>query len=171
MSDVQPAYAGRDHANRPHRWPDERTAKLRELVAAGLTSRKIAKALGGISRNGVIGKCRRLGLSLKGEQSNQWTAAEKPAKPKRPPATRLKPGPRPAGLEQKQAAGALLPPWHVVAAEAWKRLPWSKPVELVNLSPDGCRWPIGEHSPYLFCNRFVVNGRPYCCTHNQMSGG
>ena len=44
-------------------WSDEATSQLRALVAQGLTSRDIAKALGGITRNAVIGKMNRLGLS------------------------------------------------------------------------------------------------------------
>ena len=50
------------------KWPDERVAKLRLLINDGLSASKIAKALGGgVTRNAVIGKLRRLSLSTPGE--------------------------------------------------------------------------------------------------------
>lgn len=44
-------------------WTDERIETLRELWAAGLSCSQIAYRLGGVSRNAVIGKVHRLGLS------------------------------------------------------------------------------------------------------------
>ena len=43
-------------------WTDERIARLVALWNDGLTASQIAKVLGGISRNGVIGKAHRIGL-------------------------------------------------------------------------------------------------------------
>src|SRR5690606_23957651 len=37
-------------------WTDERVERLRKLWADGLTASQIASALGGVSRNAVIGK-------------------------------------------------------------------------------------------------------------------
>ncbi|MEM6487566.1 MAG: GcrA family cell cycle regulator [Pseudomonadota bacterium] len=47
-------------------WTDERVEKLRELWAANMSASKIAKELGGVTRNAVIGKVHRLGLSNRG---------------------------------------------------------------------------------------------------------
>lgn len=44
-------------------WTDERTEKLRADWAAGLSASQIAERMGGITRNSVIGKAHRLGLS------------------------------------------------------------------------------------------------------------
>lgn len=44
-------------------WTEERVAKLRELWAQGKTASEIGVALGGVSRNAVIGKVHRLKLS------------------------------------------------------------------------------------------------------------
>ena len=37
-------------------WSDERVTRLRAMVAEGGSAAAIAEALGGVSRNGVIGK-------------------------------------------------------------------------------------------------------------------
>ena len=44
-------------------WTDERVERLKELWAEGMTASQIASNLGGVSRNAVIGKVHRLGLS------------------------------------------------------------------------------------------------------------
>ncbi len=44
-------------------WTEERVEILRELLAAGYSSRQIADRLGGTTRNAVIGKANRMGLS------------------------------------------------------------------------------------------------------------
>ncbi|MCI4665010.1 MAG: GcrA cell cycle regulator [Neomegalonema sp.] len=47
-------------------WTDEKVEKLKLLWAEGITAAEIAKALGDVSRNAVIGKAHRLGLSNRG---------------------------------------------------------------------------------------------------------
>ncbi|MGF1658743.1 MAG: GcrA family cell cycle regulator [Rubrimonas sp.] len=44
-------------------WTDERVARLQEMWNEGLSAAQIAKELGGVTRNAVIGKVHRLGLS------------------------------------------------------------------------------------------------------------
>ena len=44
-------------------WTEERVQRLKDLWAQGLSASEIADALGDISRNAVIGKAHRLGLS------------------------------------------------------------------------------------------------------------
>ena len=44
-------------------WTEARVALLRKLWAEGLSASQIAKELGGVTRNAVIGKIHRLGLS------------------------------------------------------------------------------------------------------------
>ena len=44
-------------------WNEERVALLRKLWTEGLSASQIAKQLGGVTRNAVIGKVHRLGLS------------------------------------------------------------------------------------------------------------
>jgi GcrA cell cycle regulator len=44
-------------------WTDERVEKLRELWGRGMSASEIADVLGNVTRNAVIGKAHRLGLS------------------------------------------------------------------------------------------------------------
>lgn len=44
-------------------WSDERVEKLKKMWAEGQSASQIAKELGGVTRNAVIGKVHRLGLS------------------------------------------------------------------------------------------------------------
>ncbi len=44
-------------------WTEERVEKLKELWSQGMSASEIAEALGDVSRNAVIGKAHRLGLS------------------------------------------------------------------------------------------------------------
>ena len=44
-------------------WTDERVELLKKLWAEGLSASQVAKQLGGVTRNAVIGKVHRLGLS------------------------------------------------------------------------------------------------------------
>ena len=44
-------------------WTDERVELLKKLWQDGLSASQIAKQLGGVTRNAVIGKVHRLGLS------------------------------------------------------------------------------------------------------------
>ena len=50
-------------------WSDERTATLQKLWAEGLSASQIAKQLGGVSRNAVIGKVHRMGLPYRATSS------------------------------------------------------------------------------------------------------
>ena len=44
-------------------WTEEKISKLKELWGKGKTASQIAEIIGGITRNAVIGKVHRLGLS------------------------------------------------------------------------------------------------------------
>ena len=92
-------------------WTDERVETLKKMWAEGQSASQIAKELGGVTRNAVIGKVHRLGLSNRvgpgtpaedegTAASATATAAPSPAAPAKPaPAPRAvapEPAPRPA---------------------------------------------------------------------------
>src|SRR5690348_2830003 len=61
-------------------WTDERVEQLKKLWADGLSASQIAAELGGITRNAVIGKVHRLGLS--GRTKAPSSNAPRPRKPR-----------------------------------------------------------------------------------------
>src|SRR5437762_6826798 len=63
-------------------WTDERVELLKKLWADGLSASQIAAELGGITRNAVIGKVHRLGLSGRAKSSS--SASPRPRKPRSP---------------------------------------------------------------------------------------
>ncbi len=85
-------------------WTDDRVEKLKQLWGDGMSASQIAKALGEVTRNAVIGKVHRLGLSNRGTASGGQSAsgdakkADTPARPSRPAK---------AAAEPKHAAAAV----------------------------------------------------------------
>jgi GcrA cell cycle regulator len=63
-------------------WTDERVELLKKLWADGLSASQIAAELGGITRNAVIGKVHRLGLSGRAKSSS--STSPRPRKPRSP---------------------------------------------------------------------------------------
>lgn len=78
-------------------WTDERVETLKRMWGEGQSASAIAKELGGVTRNAVIGKVHRLGLSNRNEEAEAAPAA--PAEPvekkaeKRPAAPKADPAP------------------------------------------------------------------------------
>src|SRR6185503_18971360 len=67
-------------------WTDERVELLRKLWQDGLSASQIAGELGnGITRNAVIGKVHRLGMSGRVKPPSAATARPRAPKPARPP--------------------------------------------------------------------------------------
>lgn len=73
-------------------WTDERVETLKRMWSEGQSASQIAKELGGVTRNAVIGKVHRLGLSNRDEPE-----AEAPA---------VTPAPEPAKVEAKAKPAA-----------------------------------------------------------------
>ncbi|WP_332909033.1 GcrA family cell cycle regulator, partial [Paracoccus binzhouensis] len=75
-------------------WTDERVETLKRMWAEGQSASQIAKELGGVTRNAVIGKVHRLGLSNRGEEGEAAPAAAPVAEAR--PAAAPAPEPKPA---------------------------------------------------------------------------
>ncbi len=140
-------------------WTDERVEVLKKLWSDGLSASQIAKELGGVTRNAVIGKVHRLGLSGR-------------ATPSRPPSrvirtTRL---PRPVLRPALRLAGATLPPAPPIPIEA-QPLPNGEFATVLDLSEHICKWPIGDpgDEKFQFCGRKTKSGAPYCEAHARMA--
>ena len=63
-------------------WTEERVSVLKKLWAEGHSASQIAKQLGGVTRNAVIGKVHRLGLSGRATPSRPVKRPPRLARPK-----------------------------------------------------------------------------------------
>ena len=86
-------------------WTEDRIDQLKTMWEAGQTASQIAEALGGVSRNAVIGKAHRLGLQARPSpvRPNEPVQA---APPPPPPVPEPEPEPEPVRPEELRAAPA-----------------------------------------------------------------
>ncbi|MFC0280079.1 GcrA family cell cycle regulator [Falsigemmobacter intermedius] len=78
-------------------WTDERVETLKRMWGEGQSASQIAKELGGVTRNAVIGKVHRLGLSNRNAASDETAApAAAPGTAGPPPAPEPAAAPAPA---------------------------------------------------------------------------
>ena len=169
-------------------WTDERVEKLKELWAEGMSASQIAKSLGGVTRNAVIGKVHRLGLSNRGSAGGQGAdeakPAAKPAKPSRPakaepkqpapPQDEPKPAPiavRPQPVirdaTQPRAPGLPTPEEQAARATLAEIEKMARRLDLLSLTERTCKWPIGDPTEdnFHFCGLPSAQGKPYCEHH------
>ena len=117
-------------------WTDERVETLKRMWAEGQSASQIAKELGGVTRNAVIGKVHRLGLSNRNDDTAEAAAAA--------PAPEAKPAPAPA------AAAAPKP--------APEPAPEPKPAAAAAAAPEAKPEPAPETTPAVAASNF--NRRP-----------
>ncbi|MCI4660733.1 MAG: GcrA cell cycle regulator [Neomegalonema sp.] len=158
-------------------WTNERVEKLKELWAEGKTASQIAKELGNVSRNAVIGKVHRLGLSNRngtGKPAEQTAEAPQPepveepviAQPEEPAAptkaAEAEPEVMEEEIEAEQEEG--YNPVAALAAEVERR---ARKLSLLELTERTCKWPIGDPATddFYFCGLPCETGKPYCEAH------
>ncbi len=151
-------------------WTDERVETLKKLWLDGLSASQIAKQLGGVTRNAVIGKVHRLGLSGRATPSQpQRPVFKAPRAPR--PAVAAAPAPRrPAEPVVIEAAAAIAAPASAVpAVAAFNEEPGSATV--LTLGAHMCKWPIGDPSSdgFTFCGRRSEREGPYCSEHARVA--
>lgn len=145
-------------------WTDERVETLKKLWGEGLSASQIAQKLGGVTRNAVIGKVHRLGLSGRATPSRPVRRPVKTTpRPKRPQTQTVS---RPAA--QPAVAREAAPKPAPIEAQ---KLPSGEYATVLTLSHSICKWPIGDpDSPeFRFCGRKSETGSPYCSAHRQMA--
>lgn len=142
-------------------WTPERVEKLKALVADNLSASQIADELGGVTRNAVIGKVARLGLTL---GAGQRTPIKRRPKRQAPayrsnvvalPARPARPTPRKAAVPP--------PPRPQIDKPTVAAMPLMLPLE--SLTERTCKWPFGDQPPYTFCGAPSLDGKPYCPKH------
>jgi GcrA cell cycle regulator len=175
---ARPHAAGKEHEamnltgeRKDMSWTDERVEHLKKLWSEGLSASQIAAELGGITRNAVIGKVHRLGLS--GRAKTPSSAAPRPRKPRAP--SHVLRMARPAMRGNTALAR------HALAVYELEPEPEPEPLEnivpigqrcsLLELSDAKCRWPIGDPgtSDFFFCGGKPIGDLPYCGYHARMA--
>lgn len=174
-------------------WTDERVDVLRTMWLGGSSASQIAAVLGDVTRNAVIGKVHRLGLSGRGKPTATATPrARKPraASPAGGARTARRPTSRSGGGSSVNVSGggsvgggmavgatALKPSEDV--EQQYEEVPVARgrtDLTLVGESPmlsiqdlqeNTCRWPVGDplKDDFHFCGRSALEAQPYCEYH------
>ena len=149
-------------------WTDERIETLKTMWEAGQTASQIAEALGGISRNAVIGKVHRLGLSGR-------AAPSQPARTVAATFRTARPRPAPAAPAQQPSAPRRLEAVQPKPVEPAAPVPAPIPdlpgtATVMTLGAHMCKWPIGDPSSreFSFCGRRASEG-VYCVEHARVA--
>ncbi|MDF1726494.1 MAG: GcrA family cell cycle regulator [Sulfitobacter sp.] len=175
-------------------WTDDRVETLKRMWGEGQSASQIAKELGGVTRNAVIGKVHRLGLSNRttGAAPAKAEPKAKPAAPKpAEPKAKAEPEADAAPVEMKTEAaapprsnvparrqiipaGQPLPPQpsaNEISPEALAKVneieKKAKKIGLMDLTERTCKWPVGDPATedFWFCGLPVQQGKPYCEAH------
>ena len=144
-------------------WTDDRVAKLTKLWADGLSASQIAAELGGVTRNAVIGKVHRLGLSGRAKQSSSSA--------KRPKRTARSGGYNTRGRSQSRGLVSTSSTTEARLAIQDLPVPECLKLELVDLNERTCKWPHGDPATddFHFCGNKTKDDAPYCEYHCRMA--
>ncbi|MBP8072139.1 MAG: GcrA family cell cycle regulator [Brevundimonas sp.] len=145
-------------------WTEDRVGALKKLWLEGQSASQIAKQLGGgVTRNAVIGKVHRLGLSGRAAPSQPARATFRPSRP-RPAAQPTQAPSAPRRIEAVQPRAVAAPSVPAPMPD----LPGTATV--MTLGAHMCKWPIGDPSSneFSFCGRRSSEG-VYCVEHARVA--
>ena len=128
-------------------WTHERIEQLKKLWEAGYTASNIATELGGITRNAVIGKAHRLGLSGRMKSKSKVSSVSIVRKRKMPVNKNSK------------------------IIELTTSVEPMNPTSFADIKDGLCRWPLGEPEDldFKFCGRKCAEGMIYCTEHHSIA--
>jgi GcrA cell cycle regulator len=153
-------------------WNDERVEQLKKMWLEGMSASQIAGELAnGITRNAVIGKVHRLGLSGRVKAPTQ-------AQPRPRPQARSHRNSTPrtsAPIVRGNNALAFAPRVHdavpVQKPIEEVLLPMSERVTIMELKEAMCRWPLGDPATaeFRYCGGKSTIGESYCTYHSRLA--
>ena len=154
-------------------WTDERVELLKKLWADGLSASQIASRMGGVTRNAVIGKVHRLGLS--GRATPTRAARPRPRRTRTPSlpssgATMFRSAGNTALKAEFEAEPDRMPdPEPAPIREI--EIPPGERRTILTLTEHTCKWPIGDPGAedFHFCGRKPQTGLPYCPHHARIA--
>ena len=162
-------------------WTEDRVELLKKLWNDGLSASQIAGELGSVTRNAVIGKVHRLGLS--GRAKSPAASNTPRANPARKAPTRSPSHPmtgQGGGAGMTRGANALAPQYSAEAEPEQQQapapsedvvVPFSERVTIMDLREYMCRWPMGDPTTpeFRFCGGRSQTGMPYCSHHAKIA--
>jgi GcrA cell cycle regulator len=154
-------------------WTDKKIEKLKALWEKGYSAAEIGKRLD-FSKNAVVGKVHRLGLSnrnspIKGAPEKAASAAK--AAPQTPTRKGVAPqksesgrAPRPE-FSPRFASGRGESPASMRVVSKMKKP--ASGISMLELTSDLCCWPIDDVNSenFHFCGKKVFKNKPYCLEH------
>jgi GcrA cell cycle regulator len=157
-------------------WTEQKIQMLKDMWGHGYSASEIAKRLGGLTRNAVIGKAHRLKLSsrpspIKAEGDAALAALSSGGAMQAIKSTRKRVMLRPLPV---------VPVPSTVTAkaqqsrDAFQSLDIARRTEGIAVTKAGerhCRWPVGDpRSPdFRFCGCAAYEGLPYCIDHARVA--
>ncbi len=154
-------------------WTDERVELLRKLWLDGLSASQIAGELAnGITRNAVIGKVHRLGLSGRIKAQAAPSIRVRLKQPQRVMAPRSGGG---GGLVVRGNTVLKAEPMELMAPMPIENIviPISERVTIIDLKESMCRWPHGDPTSqeFRYCGAQKAGSTegPYCNYHTRMA--
>jgi GcrA cell cycle regulator len=144
-------------------WTDSAVARLKELWGEGFSASECGKRMG-VSRNSVIGKIHRLGLSGKFRRPRE--RARRMTRPKRDAVSK-----RRDLLDVQTPQKSVTSPERCDAPIGKRDLseePHRGSFDLLDLKLGQCRYPEGNGPPFAFCGAPIVDGYPYCLEHAEL---
>lgn len=146
-------------------WPDDRVVRLRALYADGLSASQIAAEIGDLTRNAVIGKLHRLGLTGDGEPYRVKVRAAR---------LQLKAKVKVLKVRAPSNGGPVIVESFIYAPnldleEFNAAIPEAQRCTLIDLNEEQCHWPVGEIGApgFFFCGG-AVHAEPYCKFHDHI---
>ena len=154
-------------------WTEDRVERLSRLWVEGRSASQIAAELGeGVTRNAVIGKIHRLGLSGRDpvpvEAPQLRVKAPSPAEPialapvleEIVSEIEVPPTPQPIAIDLQ-----------VLRASSDVVIPLSDRVTILELGATMCRWPLGDptSAEFRFCGCRSHSSLPYCAEHARVA--
>ncbi len=139
-------------------WNDDRVELLKKFWSEGLSASQIASKMGGVTRNAVIGKVHRLGLSGRAT----------PAKPLRGCDFEREEDIAPAAVARKAETEVAFVEPDLIEPVV---LDTGDMTTVATLKNNMCRWPIGDPAKddFHFCGQGTNPGKSYCAYHATMA--
>lgn len=146
-------------------WDDNRIEQLKKLWSEGLSASQIAGELGGVTRNAVIGKVHRLGLSGRAKAKTASVARPRKVVKTNVRTSTVTVRGNLAVIEMVDVQPEVMPVRENVV------IPMSRRISIMELREGVCRWPLGDpmHADFVYCGADCGGGKTYCEAHARIA--